>query len=230
MCGLEGPGHGGTSLGNPKQRPQWVEECLGAAGCSCSALTPFVSVPRSKAVQNKVDSILVSASVAHCAEGEGMMRLHLAPLAELNPDVCPSLFPIGVRIWLLGLAPRAPHHPAWGVAPAAQALCGKTPSCDFGCPGPSHAAMLMLMEGLWFQCPISYCCYPCSLLWILNLSLSLVRSPCGPFGCSKTSRSSQTMTSSISTSSCRRDRAWGRRGGCWSEPGPWPGCGDDGGG
>lgn len=49
---------------------------------SCAALRPFLSVPPSKSVQNKVDSILVSVSAVRWAEGAGMVHLHLSPLQQ----------------------------------------------------------------------------------------------------------------------------------------------------
>lgn len=127
----------GRELGGLRNAPA-------AAVLSCSALTPFVSVPRSKSVQNKVDAILVSASVAHWAEGEGMTCLHLSPiLAKLNPG---PHFPSGQDL-AAGISPEKPVSTLpTGWHPIPQPCVGQSfpvpsrgSSLDFICLVPLHA-------------------------------------------------------------------------------------------
>lgn len=114
----------------------------------CSALTPFVSVPHSKSVQSKVDSILVSASAAGCAEGEGATRLRLSPLlAKLNPGFCLIPFAIQGQDLAAGISPEKPLITLpRGWHPLPQPCVGQPfpvpsrgSSCDFVCPVPSRA-------------------------------------------------------------------------------------------
>lgn len=127
--------------------PGRVEECPGGRGAVLRCVTPFLSVPHSKSVQSKVDSILVSVSAERCAEGVGVARLHLSPLpAAPNPGSCLIPAPVGSGHGR-GDSPRdAPDPPARGWHPLPQPCLGQPfpvpargSSCDSVYPVPPCA-------------------------------------------------------------------------------------------
>lgn len=131
---------------------------------------------------------------------------------------------------LIPLPGGGTHSPSPAWDNPSQSLRGAVPVTRFTRFPPVPAAFVPT-QPLGLHRPIGYCRSEgnesaartsSSLFWVLHLSLSLVRPPPprGPFDRSKMSRSFQTTTNSTSTSSCRRGRAWGRRGGCRREPGP----------